>query len=57
MIFKINELICSVSKHVRIQDGDLVLTGTPSGSEVVKDRDRIEVYARVGEKVVAQMDF
>jgi len=46
-----------VSKHVRIQDGDLVLTGTPSGSEVVKDRDRIEVYARVGEKVVAQMDF
>lgn len=57
MIFKINELICLVSKHVRIQDGDLVLTGTPSGSEVVKDRDRIEVYARVGEKVVAQMDF
>lgn len=57
MIFKIDELICLVSKHVRIQDGDLVLTGTPAGSEFVKDRDRIEVYARVGSKIVAKMDF
>jgi 2-keto-4-pentenoate hydratase/2-oxohepta-3-ene-1,7-dioic acid hydratase in catechol pathway len=48
MKFKIDELICLVSKHVRIQDGDLVLTGTPAGSELVKDKDRIEVYARAG---------
>jgi len=57
MIFKIDELICLVSKHERIQDGYLVLTGTPAGSEVVKDKDRIEVYARVGSKIVAKMDF
>lgn len=31
MLFKINDLIVDISKYMKLEEGDLILTGTPDG--------------------------
>jgi acylpyruvate hydrolase len=57
MHFKIDELISYVSQFIRFEEGDLILTGTPDGVGPVKGGDKLEGYARVGEKVLAKLEF
>ena len=42
MIFKLPMLISYISKYFKLEHGDLILTGTPSGVSAVKHGDVIE---------------
>lgn len=42
MIYKIPVLISYISKYFRLEDGDLILTGTPAGVSGVRHGDLIE---------------
>ena len=63
MHFKPAELINYAHKYFTLQEGDLILTGTPSGVGLVKDGDLLEgtVYqtgeAIGGFKFKVKMDF
>lgn len=41
MHFKINEIISHISKFTKLNDGDLILTGTPAGVGPVRKGDKI----------------
>ena len=42
MIYKIPELISYISQYFTLEEGDVVLTGTPAGVGPVQDGDIIE---------------
>ncbi|XP_062124688.1 acylpyruvase FAHD1, mitochondrial isoform X2 [Drosophila sulfurigaster albostrigata] len=42
LIFKVPDIISYVSKHMTLEENDLILTGTPHGSEAFKAGDVIE---------------
>lgn len=43
MIFTLPEMIAFISRNFTLQEGDLILTGTPSGVAPLKDGDMVEV--------------
>lgn len=43
MIFKIPEIISFLSRNFTLQEGDLILTGTPSGVGPITEGDTVEV--------------
>ena len=43
MIWKIDEIICSLSRHVALAPGDIILTGTPEGVGPLIKGDEIEI--------------
>lgn len=57
MHFKINFLVSYISKFMTINEGDLILTGTPMGVGPVCQGDRVEAFARFNDKVLAKLDF
>jgi 2-keto-4-pentenoate hydratase/2-oxohepta-3-ene-1,7-dioic acid hydratase in catechol pathway len=57
MHFKIDELISYASSFIQFNEGDLIMTGTPNGVGGVKIGDQIEAFGRIGEKVVASLQF
>ena len=57
MHFKINVLISYISKYMTINEGDLLLTGTPMGVGPVEQGDRVEAFARFNDKKLATLDF
>lgn len=49
MLFKIPEIIAFVSKNFRLEPGDIILTGTPSGVGPLRHGDVVEVeIERIG---------
>jgi 2-keto-4-pentenoate hydratase/2-oxohepta-3-ene-1,7-dioic acid hydratase in catechol pathway len=48
MHFKIDEIISYISQYITLNEGDLLLTGTPSGVGSVKKGDKVEGFARLG---------
>ena len=44
MIFKIDEIICYISKFFTLKIGDLIYTGTPSGVDKVSVNDELVGY-------------
>ncbi len=57
MHFKIDEVISYVSQYIKFEEGDLLLTGTPDGVGPIQGGDRIEAFGRIGEKVIAKLEF
>ena len=43
MIFSVPRLISYISKYFTLEEGDLILTGTPAGVGPVADGDSLEV--------------
>lgn len=43
MIFPLAQFVADLSQHVTLEEGDLILTGTPAGSSVVRPGDTVEV--------------
>ena len=43
MIFPLEQLVADLSQHVTLEEGDVILTGTPAGSSVVQPGDVMEV--------------
>lgn len=50
-------MISYISQFIKLEEGDLILTGTPDGVGPVKGGDRVESIARIGDKVIARLDF
>lgn len=42
LIFKVDDLIAYASKYMTLEPNDIILTGTPNGSEAIKNGDVIE---------------
>lgn len=55
MIFKIPELIAHTSSIMRLEEGDLLLTGTPAGAGPVRPGDI--VMAGLGDNNLSQITF
>ena len=53
MHFKVDDLISYCSQFITLNDGDLILTGTPEGVGPIKVGDKIEATAAHAGKVVA----
>lgn len=49
MHFKIEEIISYISTYIKLEEGDLILTGTPEGVGSVKNGDEVIGYGRVKE--------
>lgn len=43
LLFNIPQLICYIAKYITLEEGDLILTGTPPGDSKVKRGDCIEL--------------
>ncbi|KAI9845846.1 MAG: Acylpyruvase fahd1, mitochondrial [Sclerophora amabilis] len=48
MLFRIPRILSEISKVMTLEDGDVVLTGTPKGVGLVQEGDKIEAGIRVG---------
>jgi len=55
MIFKIPELLAYISKHMTLEEGDLVMTGTPSGVSPVHAGDFVQGSMKQGTQELASM--
>lgn len=49
MHFKIDEIISYISTYIKLDDGDLILTGTPDGVGPVVSGDKVVAYGKVKE--------
>jgi len=43
LIFPLGQLVADLSQHLTLEPGDVILTGTPAGSSVVRPGDVVEV--------------
>ena len=55
MHFKIDDVISFTSKYIKLDEGDLIMTGTPAGVGPVKLGDNVQATASVEGKVVAEL--
>ena len=49
MHFKIEKIISYISTYIKLEEGDLILTGTPEGVGPVMNGDEVTAYGRVKE--------
>lgn len=57
MHFKIDDIISYVSEYMTLDEGDLILTGTPEGVAPVQSGDRVLATAKIGENTLACLSF
>lgn len=57
MHFKIDELIAYISQYVKLEEGDLLLTGTPDGVGGVTAGDKVQAFGRIKGDIVAKLEF
>ena len=50
MLFGFGDIVADLSRLVTLEPGDLILTGTPTGSTVVNPGDVVEVEVSAGEQ-------
>jgi 5-oxopent-3-ene-1,2,5-tricarboxylate decarboxylase / 2-hydroxyhepta-2,4-diene-1,7-dioate isomerase len=48
MLFSFSDIVADLSRLVTLEPGDIILTGTPAGSTVVKPGDTVEVEVSAG---------
>lgn len=57
MYFKIEEIIAYITQFMSLEEGDLILTGTPLGAGPLRLGDNVECFARVGEETLTELKF
>lgn len=57
MHFKIDDIIEYTSQYVTINDGDVIMMGTPQGVGPMRPGDKVEGWLRQGEQVLATLKF
>ena len=57
MHFKIDDIISYVSQFVTVNEGDIILTGTPEGVGPIQPGDRVAGFLREDEKVLGRLLF
>ena len=50
LIFGLGDLVADLSRLITLEPGDVVLTGTPTGSTVVQPGDVVEVEVTAGDR-------
>jgi regulator of RNase E activity RraA/2-keto-4-pentenoate hydratase/2-oxohepta-3-ene-1,7-dioic acid hydratase in catechol pathway len=55
MLFGFGDLVADLSRLVTLEPGDVILTGTPTGSTVVQPGDLVEVEVSAGEQSSGQL--
>ena len=55
MHFKIDWIINHVSKLVKLNEGDLILTGSPEGVSPVKSGDKLQAFGKCNGQVLAKL--
>ena len=57
MFYKIGEQLEQITKYVTLNQGDLILTGTPSGIGPINVGDKLRANLKQNEEVLVEMDF
>ncbi|KAI9296247.1 hypothetical protein K502DRAFT_329223 [Neoconidiobolus thromboides FSU 785] len=57
MIFNVPKLICYISKFMKLQEGDLILTGTPEGVGPIRNGDVITAALKEKDMVLSEIRF
>ncbi|HEX6519453.1 MAG TPA: fumarylacetoacetate hydrolase family protein [Streptosporangiaceae bacterium] len=55
MLFSFSEIISDLSRLVTLEPGDIILTGTPTGSTVVNPGDTVEVEVTAGDQSTGRL--
>jgi 2-keto-4-pentenoate hydratase/2-oxohepta-3-ene-1,7-dioic acid hydratase in catechol pathway/regulator of RNase E activity RraA len=55
LIFAFADIVADISRLTTLEPGDVVLTGTPSGSTVVKPGDLVEVEVTAGDRSTGRL--
>ena len=55
MHYKIWDQLDFISKYMTLDQGDLLMTGTPEGMGPVNEGDKLEAYLRYNGKVLAEI--
>lgn len=57
MMYKPDEIFAEISSFMTLEDGDIVMTGTPKGVGAVKAGDRFRGIIREGDAVIAEGEW
>ena len=57
MYYKVDDIIEYVSKYVTINEGDIILTGTPDGVGPMRPGDKVDGTLLQGKDVLARLLF
>jgi 2-keto-4-pentenoate hydratase/2-oxohepta-3-ene-1,7-dioic acid hydratase in catechol pathway/regulator of RNase E activity RraA len=55
MLFSFSEILSDLSRLVTLEPGDVILTGTPTGSTVVNPGDTVEVEVSAGDRSTGRL--
>lgn len=55
MLFGFSDIVADLSRLVTLEPGDIILTGTPTGSTVVKPGDTVEVEVSAGDQTTGRL--
>ena len=55
MLFNFSDIVADLSRLVTLEPGDIILTGTPTGSTVVKPGDTVEVEVSAGDQSTGRL--
>jgi 2-keto-4-pentenoate hydratase/2-oxohepta-3-ene-1,7-dioic acid hydratase in catechol pathway len=55
MIFRCSEIVSYVSRHMTLDPGDIILTGTPEGVVLGYPKEK-RVYLRAGDVVTVEIE-
>ena len=57
MVFNIPTLLEYITKYITLNEGDLIMTGTPAGVGPVKPGDMVQALLIDGEKDLAHLEL
>lgn len=57
MVFNIPTLIEYITKYITLNEGDIIMTGTPAGVGPVKPGDLVQAILIQGETDIAHLDL
>jgi 2-keto-4-pentenoate hydratase/2-oxohepta-3-ene-1,7-dioic acid hydratase in catechol pathway/regulator of RNase E activity RraA len=55
MLFSFSDIVADLSRLVTLEPGDIILTGTPAGSTVVKPGDTVQVEVSAGDQSTGKL--
>ena len=55
MLFSLADIVADISRLTTLEPGDVILTGTPSGSTVVRPGDLVEVEVSYGQQTTGRL--
>jgi len=57
LIYNVPELISHSSQYMTLNEGDIILTGTPAGSDILKQDDRVYATLKQDNEILTDLNF